>query len=430
MTLLDVHLDLKTLDEALSQLRGAQEQLQLKRDVLQSYTEEHSALMSPVRRLPLETLSEIFANFLPEDIDDEDTSVARRERMLPSHICAGWRALSLATPNYWAQINVNVDRWHMDRKLECAKAWLARSATTDLSSIKSNLPMLESLQMSFAEWPKDAPFEIAPNLHRVAMPVSEGLPDDSLPWAQLTDLEVFYGTVEQCAAVMQKLPNLIYLEVTITKPDLGPLNCPLLRLQNLEWLKITADHGIAYFQEFLDLPSLWSYTCIESAPTAGWTSTSFLSLLSRSSCHLEELEVLLTQAIDVDDMALLLQRLPDLQYLDFQCNPISGINSNNIQKLLTCSTASFVLPQLTYLILDYDEDFDFDQLITMLKSHRVASSQQEISSTADRGHLHSVDIYNFNVESQEGKYCDLITRLDELLPKAGVRLTFISGKRY
>ena len=290
--------------------------------------------------------------------------------------------------------------------------------------------MLETLRMSFAEWLEDAPFEIAPKLYRVSMPVLEGLPDDSLPWAQLTDFQAFFSTAEQCLAVLQKLPNIILFEVAINAPNLGPLNCPLLRLQHLEWLKITADHDISCFQEFLDLPSLTSYVCVERAPAARWTSASFLSLISRSSCHLEEFEVLLTQAIDVDDMALLLQSLPDLRHLDFQCNPISGINSNNVQKLLTRSTAPFLVPRLECLLLDYDEDFDFQQFIAMIESHRVENSMEERMPAAEKGHLNSVEIYNFDIESEEGNDCDLMTRLGELLPKAGVALTFIAGKRY
>ncbi|KZP11990.1 hypothetical protein FIBSPDRAFT_961802 [Athelia psychrophila] len=76
----------------------------------------------------------------------------------------------------------------------------------------------------------------------------------------------------------------------------------------------------------------------------------------------------LASAIGKDDMVLLLQHVPHLKYLELNCNPPSGINSNNIQTLITLSATSSLVPGLEQVVFDYDTDFDFQLLVTMIKS--------------------------------------------------------------
>ncbi|KZP11989.1 hypothetical protein FIBSPDRAFT_755702, partial [Athelia psychrophila] len=101
-TLLDVHLQLSRLDEALAQINDVRDRIHRKQRTLQEYSAQYTALISPVRRVPPEILAEIFLYFLPHLVyNNADTTVVRRNRMLPSHICKRWRDLSLSTPNFW-----------------------------------------------------------------------------------------------------------------------------------------------------------------------------------------------------------------------------------------------------------------------------------------------------------------------------------------
>lgn len=97
---------------------------------------------------------------------------------------------------------------------------------------------------------------------------------------------------------------------------------------------------------------------------------SFVSLISRSSFRLASIEISLAVAIGKDDMALLFQHLPDLAYLDLHCNPISGINRNNILMLMTRAVNSFFVPQLEHLVLDYNEEFEFPLFFDMIEPRR------------------------------------------------------------
>ncbi|KAF7976704.1 hypothetical protein HWV62_5865 [Athelia sp. TMB] len=402
--------EIDRLNKALACLHATLERLKHKRDAFQIFFDEHTALLSPIRRAPLEILSEIFNEFLPAYFS-EDSAAARRDRMLPSHICQGWRNLSLSTPQFWADIDVDVDTFAINRKLECVQTWLARSkqcpltvkikcvsakyaaqwcsllavvllyssrwldatiistVVTDLSPIKHNLPLLETLMVDFLEWPRDAPFEFAPRLRRLMAPGCEALVNDALPWAQLLQSEVIYGSVPGCLAVMRKLVNATRL--TIRPNFLDAIidtfaSYPPLRMKYLSLLLMAPKRSIRGIHECLDLPSLKTYGYSEG--NTEWRVSSFVSLAVRSSWVLQCLEITLVDVIGKEDLTLLLQHLPDLSILSINCTSHCGTQSNNVQELITDSRAYCLVPRLTTVTFDYDEDFDFQLLFTMIES--------------------------------------------------------------
>ncbi|KZP16957.1 hypothetical protein FIBSPDRAFT_41453 [Athelia psychrophila] len=404
-----------------------------------SNSNEETVLLSPIRRVPPEILMEIVLNVLPGGTY-EDNPYARHDRMLPSHICKEWRDLSLSTPKLWANISVELDREDCSRKLECATTWLARSGScpltitlacrgdyqaqwnqlvalflphcrrwreasivsdirtgTDLSPIKHKLDMLESLAVS-SEWSEDMPFEFAPKLRRLSLSTYGFLTPDgllSLPWAQLTYVGVLSWSAAQCLDVMQNLSSVTALKVRVL---LGPLHnierladVPVLRIEHLEDLTVIAEHDITGFHEYLDLPLLARYTYSEGNRDGRWSLPAFLSLISRSSCRLASIDISLAVAMGKDGMAMLLQLLPDLAYLNLHCDPISGINSNNLLTLLTRSATSFLVPQLEHLVLDHDDDFEFQLFFDMMDSRREID--EEIPATiTHRKCLRTVEI--------------------------------------
>ncbi|KZP28564.1 hypothetical protein FIBSPDRAFT_244231 [Athelia psychrophila] len=397
------------------------------------------ALLSPIRRVPPEILMEIVLNFLPYGTH-EDNLYARHDRMLPSHVCKEWRDLSLSTPKLWANISVDLDREDCSRKLECAKTWIARSRSCpltitlaclgdyqaqwsqlfvlffphsrrwrearivsgiwtriDLSPIKHKLDALESLAV-LLEWSEDTPFELAPKLRRLSLSTRGFFRSgrlSSLPWAQLTNVNILSWSAIQCLAVMRNLSGVIQVVLKICLPNgiAGLTVLPVLRIAQLEELTVIAEHDIISLHECLDLPLLARYTYSEGNRDAGWRLPSFMSLISRSSCRLAFIDISLAVAIEKDDMALLLQVLPYLVHLNLSCKPISGINSNNLLMLLTRSATSFLVPQLEHLVLDYDNDFEFELFFDMIESRRrVAEKTPE--TIAHRNRLRAVDICN------------------------------------
>ncbi|KAK6977601.1 hypothetical protein R3P38DRAFT_3123760 [Favolaschia claudopus] len=134
-------LQIKSLiSQALHQLLSldALEKHEENRKPLTSYIDEHKALISPIRRVPLEILSEIFMACLPRD--RFCTLSASETPVLLGHICSSWRALSLAIPQLWASLHVVEPLRHevtaekvIGQRLDGMKTWLGRSGQCPLS---------------------------------------------------------------------------------------------------------------------------------------------------------------------------------------------------------------------------------------------------------------------------------------------------------
>ncbi|KAK7001446.1 hypothetical protein R3P38DRAFT_3049167 [Favolaschia claudopus] len=130
---------LLTLDEEISQLQKSIEKLQEKRKTLSTYVDEYKALISPIRRIPQDVLSEIFIACLPTHRNC--VMSASEAPVLLGRICSSWRALSLATPRLWASLHIVEPRAlrsglyddKIDQRLEVMKMWLGRSGQCPLS---------------------------------------------------------------------------------------------------------------------------------------------------------------------------------------------------------------------------------------------------------------------------------------------------------
>ncbi len=115
-----------------------------KRDKLKAYIEPHRALMSPVRRIPPETLTEIFIRCLPSDRPPVRSS--EEAPLLLTTICRSWREIALSAPALWSSIHVSfplVDRFEvLSRRMGGTVTWLEQSGSLAISlSVHSSVPM-------------------------------------------------------------------------------------------------------------------------------------------------------------------------------------------------------------------------------------------------------------------------------------------------
>ncbi|KAF7973011.1 hypothetical protein HWV62_16394 [Athelia sp. TMB] len=437
--LMEIESDLALLDSALEHLKAAQERLQLKRSALQQHAAACAALLAPIRRVPPEILAEVFVHFLPAAWRD-DSADARRSRMLPSHVCKRWRELSLSLSHFWADISVMVDSKNIDKKLECAKLWLARSGSCPLSvflscldpdcgaqwqslldivlphstrwvhaslfsvipgtlaTLKDNLPMLESVVVAFPAWPSNAPFESAPNLHFVQANARDLSNDAGFPWVQLTEVEVSNSSVQQSLSILKKLPNAVSYKVTVCYPTNTDSatehhEVPPVRLDHLKYLEVFGEANISGFHESLELPSLTSYTYDEAAESTTWWSMSSLSsLFARSSCLIEDINIMLASAVDEHDLALLLLHTPSLEILDIGSYLAWGATSNSVlQALAIRSEATCLAPKLQRLSLYYDQDFDLQLFTDTIESRWRLEGGAPLKAPLEVVEVHNVD---------------------------------------
>ncbi|KAJ7140918.1 hypothetical protein C8R44DRAFT_603871, partial [Mycena epipterygia] len=90
-------LRLQRLDDEIADLQKVIDKLAEERASLGAYGEAHKALISPVRRLPLDVIQEIFVACIPTHRNC--VMSAREAPVLLGHICSSWRETSLSTPS-------------------------------------------------------------------------------------------------------------------------------------------------------------------------------------------------------------------------------------------------------------------------------------------------------------------------------------------
>ncbi|KAF7376684.1 hypothetical protein MSAN_00085400 [Mycena sanguinolenta] len=128
---------LRSLDDRIADLQKAIDELAQERAGVKTYVDAHQALLSPIRRLPLDILQEIFVACLPTHRNC--VMSASEAPVLLGRICSSWRALALSSPRLWSSVHiVEPDRAHWPAELqaqrvEITKAWLGRSGQCPLA---------------------------------------------------------------------------------------------------------------------------------------------------------------------------------------------------------------------------------------------------------------------------------------------------------
>ncbi|KAJ6538828.1 hypothetical protein DFH09DRAFT_1176345, partial [Mycena vulgaris] len=147
--LVEPTLRLERLDGDIADMQKAIDKLKAERERLGAYVQAHRALISPVRRIPLDLLQEIFMACLPAHRNC--VMSARESPVLLGRICSSWRAISLSTPRLWARLHIVEParpfpvtlafEEKLTQRLETTKTWLGRSGQCPLSiSLAGGVP--------------------------------------------------------------------------------------------------------------------------------------------------------------------------------------------------------------------------------------------------------------------------------------------------
>jgi hypothetical protein len=124
--LLQAGSDLARLDSEMDQMQAALEALRQKREALLKFTAEHDTILAPIRRLPLELLTDIFARCSPPLTLWEEQGAP----LLCAQVCAGWRKAAVATQRLWSSIRVS---YHGCLNMSLFETWLSRANSCALS---------------------------------------------------------------------------------------------------------------------------------------------------------------------------------------------------------------------------------------------------------------------------------------------------------
>ncbi|KAJ7151779.1 hypothetical protein C8R43DRAFT_482563 [Mycena crocata] len=179
---------LDSLNQKIALLQVAMNKLKCERDSLETYLDAHRALISPVRRLPLDIIQEIFAACLPTHRNC--VMSATEAPVLLGRICSAWRDISLATPSLWSSLHVAepVSRLYphdtrvvddpaekkRTQRLEITKMWLGRSGHCPLSiSLHCNGPDMMHSVLPFASRWERVEFTVPPEVLALVSHLSE-----------------------------------------------------------------------------------------------------------------------------------------------------------------------------------------------------------------------------------------------------------------
>jgi len=148
--------ELGEIDKEIQRLCELVDNLKIKRQSIQKIIDDHNVILSPVRRLPVDVLHEIFFQCLPTHRNP--IMKAAEAPVLLTRICSSWRAIALSSPRIWSRIHVplpgdpcfspeyelitdattlNTRRQLfagvVKRRCDVVRRWLSRSGTCPLS---------------------------------------------------------------------------------------------------------------------------------------------------------------------------------------------------------------------------------------------------------------------------------------------------------
>ncbi|KAJ7785680.1 hypothetical protein B0H16DRAFT_1681019 [Mycena metata] len=297
---------LKYIDDEIVALQKTIDELARERDSLSTYVGAHKALLSPLRRLPLDIIQEIFVACLPAHRNCVMSAV--EAPILLGRICSSWRALSSSTPRLWARLHIvepprslpaQIYEEKYAQRLAITKAWLGRSG---------HCPLSISLDSSESRTP-GAPDAVNPFLEVVLSYVSRW---QHFVVTTLSELDSLFNLTEHDVPLLETLEIRPLSLAGTEQPSFGLLHGPKISCFALTVFNI---NPLALPLRWKNLTSLCLINRGRRVNASPLTSHETLKILSKCSrlrtCQFRLMETLTPLALE--DSIL---ELPYLSSLD------------------------------------------------------------------------------------------------------------------
>ncbi|KAJ7785659.1 hypothetical protein B0H16DRAFT_1354385 [Mycena metata] len=245
---------LKGIDDKIAELQKAIDELTEEHRSVSTYVEAHKALLSPLRRLPLDIIQEIFVACLPTHRNCVMSAV--EAPMLLGRICSSWRALSLSTPRLWARLHIAEPdppgHWQTPiyaaqytQRIANTITWLGRSGICPLSiSLEGSQypepsavsPFLEVILSQASRWRHIAITAAS----SVALNTVFSLTDNDVPMLETLEIEQTQSysrspSIENVSLKLLRGPKISSVALTTSEINLVALP---LRWENLTSLRL------------------------------------------------------------------------------------------------------------------------------------------------------------------------------------------------
>lgn len=420
---------------------------------------EHKVVLSPLRRVSSEILSEIFLLAAEPEI----TLDTARGSWLTAQVSKRWRSMAISMPRLWSSMcivpsdatwmypelslsiiftilcrsgnalldiifetdddrtltgDISVVRASLELLIAVCHRWrtfkigFSISFLEYLCCVAGNVPHLECLSVRFVEYTSVNPphmvnfsmFSRAPKLHTVDLgmcrPPSRRL-DMDLPWSQITNFEYEHGTGDTYSTCnfLTKLVNVRHLKISEADAHTPEPTGSFIRLDHLHCLDI--DDG-SKILDHLTLPVL------DGLHFHGVFTSNVMErmarLFHRTPCRLTRLK-LSVKASNADSPVALFQVLgPSL--VEFNLLPTGstgGPEESSIMNLLTLeqSHAGFIFPRLTILKVDISQvrlSFNAVSFSNAMKS-RITSADSCLRTLSFRYHPTADPLTLENIEN-------------------------------
>ncbi|KAJ7726821.1 hypothetical protein DFH07DRAFT_852364 [Mycena maculata] len=351
---------LKRLDAEIAQHELS---LQLLREARTGVLEElRLSLIYPVLTLPFEITSTIFLECLPDYSDDSTRSYPSQDDapLVFTRVCRDWRTIAISTSTLWNHVRIELDSddgpGYIDSKwVSLLDTWLYRSEPQPLYLTISNRsytepdqalvdvldrhsrrwrevtlklpfshfsrlgattsPMLERLTLSAHGSPDIinpiSAFRYSPMLRHVCLEGGMHSSDVILPWAQLTSLELYGASADDCLELLRSTASIVncILDVQYASHALV-LGAPLLSLRSFVFSGQAGWSTLRY----MAMPALQKLD-LTRCPPGPRNVAQLLQFVTRSGCQLRDLKLYVRSGVTVQTVYLL-RSLPSLETID------------------------------------------------------------------------------------------------------------------
>lgn len=399
----DAESDLVRCDAEISRLHSSIISLENKRKELEIRRDGYKSLMAPIRRLPVETLTNIFRQVSGNE--RLDTLQGTMSLLVLRMVCAHWHTVALSTPWLWSTISL--DHWfaqpilldlylkrsgqspltlvlncpftslektiisrtvqHSNRWLDVTMRIADSTVRSQLDAIQGNLSVLERLNLYIPDAQESAEifgddfnvqvFESSPRLHTLSL-MGYVYKSMIFPWNQLIHLSRSLCHINQFLRYLRLCPNLetarledCWSSLSDDEDDgdeegvVGHSTTSHLRTFDMCLVDVGEHGGLSVLSTLLSavtFPSIDTFTIRTGrhcTPDA-WPQKPFATFLSRSSCNITTLSMI---GLPISDTHLkgILCLLPSLTRLTVKGNPYREITPHAVSDNLVISLNSY-----------------------------------------------------------------------------------------
>ncbi|KAF5384593.1 hypothetical protein D9757_007471 [Collybiopsis confluens] len=184
VTLLDARDQLGRLTTDIARAQAALDNLLLQEKKIKNYIHAHQALASPIRRIPSETLAEIFFQGLPSD-SPYGLRSTKCAPLLLTTVCKHWRDVSIHTPRLWNSLHIHfpssLTQVAARQRTAGLALWLDRSGTLPIAiSVHGSLKTRDSDSIAKASSNMTCLLDSLWNFHDRIQHLTLALPIDDL----------------------------------------------------------------------------------------------------------------------------------------------------------------------------------------------------------------------------------------------------------